>query len=105
MRDIRGDLQDRAGLLEEQINAHEAQFDKLLDQLKQEHAGVEREDVHRGVLDDPRHLVEAEARRARKQALGIAISQIAEEVRFDVGAGEEFAIDALSVEAGHRPAI
>jgi hypothetical protein len=37
MRDIRGDLQDRAGLLEEQIKAHEAQFDKLLDQLKQEH--------------------------------------------------------------------
>src|SRR4029078_3255225 len=37
MRHIRGDLQDRAGLLEEQINAHEAQFDKLLDQLKQEH--------------------------------------------------------------------
>jgi hypothetical protein len=37
MRDIRGDLQDRATLLEEQINAHEAQFDKLLDQLKREH--------------------------------------------------------------------
>ena len=37
MRDIRGDLQDRAGLLEEQINAHEAQFDKLIEQLKREH--------------------------------------------------------------------
>jgi hypothetical protein len=37
MRDIRGDLQDRAALLEEQINAHEAQFDKLIDQLKREH--------------------------------------------------------------------
>ena len=37
MRDIRGDLQDRAALLEEQINAHEAQFDKLIEQLKREH--------------------------------------------------------------------
>jgi hypothetical protein len=37
MRDIRGDLQDRANLLEEQMNAHEAQFDKLIDQLKREH--------------------------------------------------------------------
>ena len=37
MRDIRGDLQDRANLLEEQITAHEAQFDKLIDQLKREH--------------------------------------------------------------------
>jgi len=37
MRDIRGDLQDRAALLEEQISAHEAQFDKLIEQLKREH--------------------------------------------------------------------
>ena len=37
MRDIRGDLQDRANLLEEQISAHEAQFEKLIDQLKREH--------------------------------------------------------------------
>ena len=27
MRDIRGDLQDRASLLEEQINAHETEFE------------------------------------------------------------------------------
>jgi hypothetical protein len=37
MRDIRGDLQDRASLLEEQINAHETEFDKLIEQLKREH--------------------------------------------------------------------
>jgi hypothetical protein len=37
MRDIRGDLQDRASLLEEQINAHEAQFEKLVEQLRAEH--------------------------------------------------------------------
>jgi hypothetical protein len=37
MRDIRGDLQDRASLLEEQLNAHEAQFEKLVEQLRAEH--------------------------------------------------------------------
>ncbi len=37
MRDIRGDLQDRASLLEEQINAHEAQFEKLVEQIRAEH--------------------------------------------------------------------
>ena len=37
MRDIRGELQERANLFEEQINAHEAQFDTLIDQLKREH--------------------------------------------------------------------
>ena len=37
MRDIRSDLQDRAALLEEQIDAQEAQFEKLIGQLKREH--------------------------------------------------------------------
>jgi hypothetical protein len=37
MRDIRGDLQDRAGFLEEQISAAEAQFEKRIEQLKREH--------------------------------------------------------------------
>jgi hypothetical protein len=37
MRDIRGDLQDRASLLEEQISAHEAQFEKRVAQMKAEH--------------------------------------------------------------------
>ena len=37
MRDIRGELQDRASLLEDQINAHEAEFEKLIEQLKREH--------------------------------------------------------------------
>jgi hypothetical protein len=39
MRDIRSDLQDRASLLEEQIRAHEAQFDKIVEQLRVEHEG------------------------------------------------------------------
>jgi hypothetical protein len=37
MRDIRGDLQDRATLLEEQINAQQGQFEQLVEQLKREH--------------------------------------------------------------------
>ena len=37
MRDIRGDLQDRANLLAEQISAAQDQFDELIDQLKCEH--------------------------------------------------------------------
>ncbi|MBM3543094.1 MAG: hypothetical protein FJX44_01095 [Alphaproteobacteria bacterium] len=37
MRDIRGDLQDRANLLEEQCKAQQAQFEKLVEQLKREH--------------------------------------------------------------------
>jgi len=38
MRDIRGDLQDRVSLLEGQISAHEAQFEKLMAQIRAEHA-------------------------------------------------------------------
>lgn len=37
MRDIRGDLQDRANLLEEQTKAQQAQFEKLIEQIKREH--------------------------------------------------------------------
>jgi peptidoglycan hydrolase CwlO-like protein len=37
MRDIRGDLKDRADLLEEQINTAQAQFEKLIEQFKSEH--------------------------------------------------------------------
>lgn len=36
MRDIRGDLQERANLFEQQINAEHAQFDNLIEQLKRE---------------------------------------------------------------------
>src|ERR1700756_990189 len=37
MRDIRGDLQDRANRVAEQISATQGQFDKVLEQLKLEH--------------------------------------------------------------------
>jgi hypothetical protein len=61
MRDIRGDLQDRAALLEEQINAHEAQFDKLIDQLKREHDS-RLEDL-KTELEAVNRLLELELRR------------------------------------------
>jgi hypothetical protein len=37
MRDIRGDLKERANLLEQQLNAEQAQFEKLIEQLTREH--------------------------------------------------------------------
>ena len=37
MRDIRGDLQDRANLFAEQINAVQGQFARHIEQLKREH--------------------------------------------------------------------
>ena len=37
MRDIRGDLQDRANLITKQISADQAQFEKRIEQLKLEH--------------------------------------------------------------------
>jgi hypothetical protein len=37
MRDIRADLQDRANFLKEQMNAAQAQFEKHIEQIKQEH--------------------------------------------------------------------
>jgi hypothetical protein len=39
MRDIRGDLQERAKLLEEQIGATQSQFDKYIEELTHEHQG------------------------------------------------------------------
>ena len=61
MRDIRGDLQDRAALLEEQINVHEAQFDKLIDQLKREHD--QRLEDLKTELEAVNRLLELELRR------------------------------------------
>ncbi|MEX1060592.1 MAG: hypothetical protein WED13_06180 [Methyloceanibacter sp.] len=61
MRDIRGDLQDRAALLEEQINAHGAQFDKLIEQLKREHDS--RVEDLKAELEAVNRLREVELRR------------------------------------------
>jgi hypothetical protein len=61
MRDIRGDLQDRAALLEEQINAHEAQFEKLIEQLKREQDS--RVEDLKAELEAVNRLMEVELRR------------------------------------------
>lgn len=61
MRDIRGDLQDRAALIEEQINAHQAQFEKLIDQLKREHE-ARLEDL-KSELEAVNRLMDVELRR------------------------------------------
>jgi len=61
MRDIRGDLQDRASLLEEQIRAHKAQFEKLVAQIRAEHE-ARLKDL-RAELDAVTKLHELEQRR------------------------------------------
>ena len=72
MRDIRGDLQDRASLLEEQINAQEAQFDQLIEQLKREH-DTRLEDF-RAELDAVNRLMELELRRLETAPLGLYVA-------------------------------
>lgn len=62
MRDIRGDLQDRANFLEEQINAQQAHFEKLVEQLNREHES-RLEDL-KSELDAVIMLMELEQRRA-----------------------------------------
>ena len=61
MRDIRGELQDRASLLEEQINAHEAETERLIEQLKREHDS-KLEDL-KAELEAVTRLTEVELRR------------------------------------------
>ncbi|MEX0745603.1 MAG: hypothetical protein WD118_08365 [Phycisphaeraceae bacterium] len=61
MRDIRGDLQDRANLLEEQIKAQRGQFEKLIEQIKREHES--RLEDMRTELEAVNTLMEIENRR------------------------------------------
>ncbi len=61
MRDIRNDLQDRANLLEEQINSAEAQFESLVEQLRAEHES--RLADLRAEFDAVNRLLEVEQRR------------------------------------------
>jgi hypothetical protein len=61
MRDIRGDLQDRATLFEKQINAAQAQLEKLIEQLKREQDS--RLEYLKAELDAVNTLMEVEHRR------------------------------------------
>jgi hypothetical protein len=63
MRDIRGDLQERANLLEQQINAAKDHFEKLVEQLKREHESRLRD--LKAELDTVNSVMEIEHRRLR----------------------------------------
>ena len=61
MRDIRGDLQDRANLIAEQIGTTQRQFDQHIEQLKREHQTV-LEDL-KSALHNVRVVIGIEGRR------------------------------------------
>ena len=61
MRDIRGELQERASQFEEQINAHQAGFERHIEQLKREHDS-RLEDL-KAELEGVTKLMEFELRR------------------------------------------
>jgi hypothetical protein len=73
MRDIRADLQDRAGLLEEQINAAQAQFEKVIDQLKREHE--ESIEALEAELEAVNRLAELEHRRLTSDVPPVEVDQ------------------------------
>jgi len=64
MRDIRGDLQDRASLIEKQISAEQAQFEKVVEQLKLEHKSRLKKPL--AELEAVRLLMDVEIRRLTK---------------------------------------
>jgi hypothetical protein len=75
MRDIRGDLQDRANMVEQQINAEQAQFERLIAQLKKKQ-GSRLEDL-RAQLQAVNKLIEVttwhrDVRMAVARALALA---------------------------------
>ena len=63
MRDIRGDLQERANMSEQQINAAKQQLEKLVDQLKREKDS--RTADLKAELDAVNRVLEIEHRRPR----------------------------------------
>ena len=61
MRDIRGDLEDRANLIAEQISATQGQFDAHIEKLKREHQTI-LEDLT-SALQNVRMVIGIEGRR------------------------------------------
>lgn len=61
MRDIRADLQERVKLLDEQLKAAQAQFDKFLEQIKGEHESRLKD--LKAELEAVNHLLGLEHRR------------------------------------------
>jgi hypothetical protein len=64
MRDIRGDLQDRGNLVEKQISAEQAKFEKVVEQLKLEHKSRLKNPL--AELEAVRLLMDVEIRRLTK---------------------------------------
>src|SRR6201984_2310519 len=56
-------------------------------------------------LHERAQLVDTRTRQTLKQSRRIAIADLPDKVRFDLATGEEFLIDSLIVEAGHRSAV
>ena len=69
MRDIRGDLQDRANLIAEQISATQGQFDAHIEKLKREHQTI-LEDL-KSALHNVHMVIGIEGRR-----LGTSLQQL-----------------------------
>ena len=74
MRDIRGDLQDRAKLIAEQISATQGQFDAHIQKLKSEHQTI-LEDL-KSALHNVRMVIGFEGRR-----LGIQFQHLKRSLR------------------------
>src|SRR5258706_10883528 len=53
----------------------------------------------------PTRLLERQSRIAREDGGGVAVAEIDQEVRFNLGAGKKSRIDLAVVEAGHRAAV
>jgi hypothetical protein len=75
MRDIRGDLQERADLLGKQMGAVQEQFDKLIEQLKLEHAT--RLNDLKSWLDTVRIVIRIEDRGAANPLPGTNVTELA----------------------------
>src|SRR5712672_92849 len=61
--------------------------------------------AHAHQLHERAHLVDIRTRQTLKQSRRIAIADGTDKVRFDLATGEEFPINSLIVEPGHRSAV
>ena len=61
--------------------------------------------AHAHQLHERAHLVDIRTRQTLKQSRRIAITDGTDKVRFDLATGEEFPINSLIVEPGHRSAV
>ena len=101
MRDIRGDLQDRASLLEEQINAHETEFESLIEELKREHDS-RLEDL-KAELEAVTRLMEVELRRLSSAPAAPTVQQTSEPVHHAVHQPAQQSAHQPPQHSAHQP--